>query len=188
MIQTKLARMTVFFTIFLFLCMDLVNAQQMDCASVLKYRAASAPYNFNEQSKSAVCYTGQKYEYSVYLQSDNEYRFSFYASTVFNNNIRFKIINESTGEKLLDLPGEAAGNSTSAILQDFFDEKQKKFVHPYFDILPQSNCSYKIVVEVGEIKENTGLNSSVMIADSDQKKGCVTIFMQSKSADNYGFN
>lgn len=165
-----------------------LGAQQMDCASVLKYRTSKAPYILDEQSKSAVCYSGQKYEYSVVLKSDLEYRFSFYASSIFNNNIRFKIINEQTGQIVLDLPGEAAGNNTSAILQDYFDEKLKKFVHPYFDILPDSNSKFKILIEVGEVKELVGINSSVIIADSDQKKGCVTIFMQSKSADNYGFN
>lgn len=166
-----------------------VNAtgQLMDCASTLKYRYASPPYTFNEQSKSATCYSGEKYEYNISLSHDTEYRFSFFASPIFNNNIRFKIINTTTGELLLNLPGEAAGNNTSAILQDYFDEKQNKFIHPFFDLAPETDCNYKVIVEVGELRENKAMKSSVILADSDQKKGCVTIFMQSKSAENYGF-
>jgi hypothetical protein len=116
-----------------------------------------------------------------------EYRFSFFASAIFNNNIRFKIINKTTGELMLDLPGEAAGNSTSAILEDYFDEKQNKFVHPYYDLSTDQECNYLVVVEVGELNENNSLTNSNILVDNDQKKGCVTIFMQSKSTENFGF-
>ena len=160
---------------------------QMDCASTLRYRYTEPPFVFNEQSRSAVCYTGQKYEYKVFLLSNTEYRFSFFASSIFNNNIRFKIVNISTGELMLDLPGEAAGNSTSAILQDYYDKKQNKFVHPYYDIFPETDSQYQVIVEVGELKPETGSNSSTIIIDPYQKKGCVTIFVQSKNAEQFGF-
>jgi hypothetical protein len=172
--------------IFIFLLNSSVFAQ-MDCASTIKYRYTDPPFVFNEQSKSAICYSGQKYEYDIYLLSNIEYRFSFFASSVFNNNIRFKIINKSTGELLLDLPGEAAGNNTSAILQDYYDKKQNKFVHPYYDINPEKDSQYKVIVEVGDLKQSNELSNSVVKINPDQLKGCVTIFLQSKNADQYGF-
>jgi hypothetical protein len=164
-----------------------MNAQDMDCASTIKYRYADNPYEFNEQSKSAICYTGQVYEYEIKLIEGIDYRFSFFASSIFNNNIRFKILNRSTGELLLDLPGEAAGNNTSAILEDYFDPIQKKFIHPYFEILPEENVNYKVIVEVGDLSKDTGLNNNSILLDSNQKKGCVTIFIQSKNSDSFGF-
>jgi hypothetical protein len=164
-----------------------VKAQEMDCASTVKFRYASTPYQYNEQSKSAICYTGQLYEYQVQLLENVEYRFSFFASSIFNNNIRFKMINLTTGELVLDLPGEAAGNNTSAILEDYFDPNQKKFIHPYYDILPEENCSYKVMVEVGEQTKNSALNNSSILIDANQKKGCVTIFIQSKKSETFGF-
>jgi hypothetical protein len=164
-----------------------LKAQDMDCASTIKYRYASNPYVFNEQSRSAICYTGQVYEYEVKLTEGIDYRFSFFASTIFNNNIRFKILNRSTGELLLDLPGEAAGNNTSAILEDYFDPTQKKFIHPYFDILAEENVNYKIIIEVGDLSKNSGLNNTSLLLDSNQKKGCVTVYIQSKVSDSFGF-
>jgi len=164
-----------------------VFAQEMDCASTIKYRYASAPFQFDKQTKSAVCYTGQKYEYVVYLFEGVDYRFSFFASSIFNNNIRFKIININTGELVLDLPGAASENNTSAILQDYYDPNRKKFIHPYYDLLPEQNSNYKVIVEVGDQKSENEINNASILVDSNQTKGCVTIFLQSKMAENYGF-
>lgn len=175
----------IIFTLFCFSFR--IAAQDMDCASKIKYRYANKTFKIDDQSKSAICYSGQKYEYNVFVSAQNEYRFSFFASAVFNNNIRFKIINTSTGELLLNLPGEAAGNNTSAILEDYFDPQQKKFIHPFYEIIPDKDCNYQVIVEVGEIKENNILTNSKILVESDQKKGCVTVFMQSKSAENFGF-
>jgi hypothetical protein len=162
-------------------------SQQMDCASTVKYRNASSLYEFDGQSRSAICYTGQKYEHSVVLYSNIEYRFSFYASSIFNNNIRFKLINLSTGELVLDLPGEAAGSNTSAILEDYYDPKLRKFVHPYFEIFPEHDTNFKVIVEVGEQKPLSGSHGSVVLVDPDQKKGCVTIYLQSRKSEYQGF-
>jgi hypothetical protein len=162
-------------------------AQDMDCASTIKYRYADSPYVFDNQSKSAICYSGQKYDYEISLFEGNEYRFSFYASTIFNNNIHFKIVNPPTGEVILNLPGEAVGNNTSAILDDYFDPMQKKFIHPYFDYIPDKNLNLKVIVEVGEQVAKQSLTSSVVIVDPNQKRGCVTVFLQSKKAEDYGF-
>ena len=162
-------------------------AQDMDCASSIKYRYANSPYVFDIQSKSAICYSGQKYEYEISLLEGNEYRFSFYASTIFNNNLHFKIVNQATGQVILNLPGEATGNNTSAILNDYFDPVQKKFIHPYFDYNPDKNLILMVIVEVGEQIEKQNLSSSVTIIDPNQKRGCVTVFLQSKKAEEYGF-
>jgi hypothetical protein len=162
-------------------------AQEMDCASTIRYRYSSSPYEFDKQSKSAICYLGEKYEYKVFLLQSVDYRFSFYASSIFNNNIRFKIINLSTGEVLLDLPGDATENNTSAILLDYYDPNKKKYVHPYYDIMPEVDGNYKVIVEVGEQKKPTDVDNSIILVDSNRKKGCVTIFLQSKQGERFGF-
>jgi len=172
--------------VFTFLSLSMY-AQEMDCASTIRYKYSSAPYEFDIQSKSAICYLGEKYEYVVSLKENIEYRFSFFASSIFNNNIRFKIYNLATGEIVLDLPGDAAGSNTAAILKEYYDPNKKKFVHPYYDVMPETSSNYKIIVEVGEQKTEAEINNASILVDSNRTKGCVTVFLQSKKSESYGF-
>ncbi|OQY04780.1 MAG: hypothetical protein B6I20_02405 [Bacteroidetes bacterium 4572_117] len=114
-----------------------IFAQSLDCPSNLKMRHPSPPFGFNDLSKSAQCLTGKKYEFLLPLTKGKDYRISFFASPVFNNNIQFRIIDVNSGKKVFDLPGESeANNKGECVLKAYFDNKLNKLVHPYFDFFP----------------------------------------------------
>lgn len=165
-----------------------LSAQSLDCPSTLKMRRAASPYTFNNLSKSAQCYTGNKYEFMLPLLQGKDYRLTFFASPVFNNNINFRIIDMNSGQKVLDLPGEvvepAKGN---CVLREYLDTETNKMVHPYFDFYPSSSTTLKIIIDVLPVKgekktENTGFQSP-----EDKSKGCITVFIQDKKAEDIGF-
>ena len=178
-------------TIFLFLLYLLIGqnavAQSFDCMSTLRMRYASPPYEFSELSKSAVCKTGEKYEYDIKLEKNSDYRISFFASTVFNNNINFKILNTGSGEILIDMPGLTNETKQPNALEVYFDSETNKFIHPFFDLSPKTDTEIKILVDV--ISENLEVNSSQtsILVENNQKKGCVTVFIQSKPTEVDGF-
>lgn len=165
-----------------------VFSQDFDCTTQLKIRYPHPSYEYNQLSKSAICRTGQKYEYTVYLEENINYRLSFFASTVFNNKIRFKIISVATGELLMDLPGEAISETESSVLKAYFDHEQNRLVHPHFDILPNASAEYKIIIELeSEGKENM-LAEQKILSSTIEKKGCVSVYIQSKLSEVEGFN
>ncbi len=163
------------------------SAQSFDCMSTLKMRYASPPYQFSELSKSAVCKTGEQYEYLMKLEKNSDYRISFFASTIFNNNINFKILNTGSGEILIDMPGLSDNTKQGNALEVYFDSETNKFIHPYFDLSSKTDTDIKIIVDV--LQDNLQVESSPksILAASDQKKGCVTIFIQSKPTEVDGF-
>ncbi|NJO92706.1 MAG: hypothetical protein HC831_29865 [Chloroflexia bacterium] len=85
-------------------------SQTIDCATTLSYRKAIPPYEISNLSQSIQCSTNKTYEQNIILKPGNEYRISFYASTVFNNRMNFKIIDTKSGKVLYDLPGETKEN------------------------------------------------------------------------------
>ncbi len=179
----------IFSTLILFSVFnETIYSQDFDCMTKLKIRYPSPSYEYNELSKSAICVTGKKYEYKVFLNENVNYRLSFFASTVFNNKIRFKIISTSTGELLMDLPGEALSEGESSVLRAYFDEGKNKLVHPFFDIVPKASAEYKIIIEL-KSEEDAGLFAEEKIyASNIEKKGCVSVYVQSKSSETEGFN
>ncbi len=179
----------VFSTLILFSILDgTIYSQDFDCMTKLKIRYPSPSYEYSELSKSAICRTGEKYEYKVFLNENVNYRLSFFASTVFNNKIRFKIISTATGELLMDLPGEALSEEESSVLRAYFDEGKNKLVHPFFDIMPRASGEYKIIIEL-ESEQNKGLITEDKIyASNIEKKGCVSVYVQSKLSETEGFN
>jgi hypothetical protein len=165
-------------------------AQNMDCPSTLGIRKATPPYSVNDLSKSAQCVSGKKYEFMVPLMKGKDYRFTFYASPIFNNQINFRIIDMNSNEKVLDLPGESTNQAKgSSVLREYYDADAKKTVYPFFDIVPSNSTTLKIIIDV--------LNSNVPPAGGDQssfkapeekKKGCITVFIQDKTSEDVGFN
>jgi len=162
-------------------------SQEFDCLTKLRMRQARAPYQINNLSKSAVCRTGEKYEYNIELGKDRDYRLSFFASSVFNNKINFRILNKTTGELLIDLPGVSLDNVQGCALQAYFDNKSNRMVHPFFDLSPEVDTQLKIIIEVDSETSKYEFNTNDILASSHQKKGCVTVFVQSKSAEKEGF-
>jgi hypothetical protein len=69
-----------------------IFAQSLDCSSRLKMRQPTPPYKFNDLSKSAQCLTGKTYEFVLTLTKGKEYRMSFFASPVFNNDIQWPVV------------------------------------------------------------------------------------------------
>ncbi|MCQ2976197.1 MAG: hypothetical protein MJ211_15460 [Bacteroidales bacterium] len=134
-----------------------LGLQAQNCSQFQNSRKPVQPYRYNTASKSATCMTGRKYEFVLPVIKGLEYRIQFYASPIFNNDIDFKIIDMSTNETVVDVPGklgsnqEAKANGETA-LQDFFNEKKKKIEHPYFDFTPESSTSLKIMLDVKEVK------------------------------------
>ena len=154
--------------------LPIVGFSQVDCSNFLADRKAEPPYKINSMSKSAVCVSGHKYEFVVPLQKGYEYRIIFFASSVFNNKINFKIVDLNTGETVLDLPGESETNDKgTAALASYYDEKLNTEVHPYFDFIPQTTTNFKIIIDV-EPQE-------------DLIKGCVAVMILDKESEEGGF-
>ncbi|MEN8119458.1 MAG: hypothetical protein ABFS35_03890 [Bacteroidota bacterium] len=166
-----------------------VQAQSMDCGSILKYRKASYPFVYNNLSKSAVCTSGKTYEFIVPLESGNEYRLSFFASSVFNHHINFRVIDLNTNEQVLNLPGESENDEIcNCALRDYFHSKLNKLVHPYYDFIPTNSTNIKIIIDIPSIDGKKPINNSSIYQGSiDKISGCVTIFIQDKKAENLGF-
>ena len=145
------------------------------------------PYGFNELSKSAVCTAGEKYEYKIKLEKDTDYRVSFFASSSFNNNVNFRIINEDTGELIMDLPGTSYEDGDLCALQAYFDPSSNKIMHPFFDLSPQNNLNLKIIIDVKEEEFFSGNMEEDEATKHYPTRGCITIFIQSKESEPEGF-
>ncbi len=164
------------------------HAQSMACQTVLKYRQASFPYQYSDLSKSAVCTSGKTYEFIVPLESGNEYRLSFFASSVFNHQINFRIIDLSTNEQVLDLPGESDNmESCNCALREYFHDKLNKLVHPHYDFIPTNSTNIKIIIDIPSVDGKMPTNNSIYQGSIDKVSGCVTVFVQDKKADDFGF-
>ena len=53
--------------IVILLLLPLFSDAQAKCSDFFKYRRPEAPYEYNDQSSSAVCVTGQTYEFILPL-------------------------------------------------------------------------------------------------------------------------
>ncbi len=143
---------------------------QMDCSGTLSNLKIEVPFNLNSLSKSAVCVSGHTYEFVVPLNKGYQYRFIFYASSVFNNDIHFKMIDLNSNKEFLNLPGQSETNAKgTSVLSPYYDEKTYKEVHPYFDIIPTSSTSMKIIIDIAEAQ--------------DLLKGCMTVVILDKEFD-----
>ena len=164
------------------------HAQTLDCPGTLKLRRAMPPYKLNDLSKSAACYTGRKYDFLVPLTKGKDYRLSFYASPVFNNNIHFIIIDQNTGERVLDLPGVSeTGTPGTSVLQNFYDDGAQKTVHPFFDFHPATSTTLKIIIDVKSSEEGIADAGEGFSPPEIRQKGCITVFIQDKKGVIEGF-
>ncbi|MBR4441103.1 MAG: hypothetical protein IKS00_06075 [Bacteroidales bacterium] len=184
---------------------------QSTCADQMKMRKPTQPYRYNSSSKSAMCQTGRKYEFVLPITQGLEYRIQFFASPVFNNNVDVKIIDMSTGEVVINVPGklddkEVKFNQQTA-LQDYFDEKKNTYFHPYFDFTPVSSTSLKIMLDVKEVEvpqdqvqsysygDDNESQSQTQSSSSDQGfavpvekiKGCITVYVTDKVSEEDSF-
>ncbi len=179
-------------------------ADAQNCSSFLTMRKPEAPYRYNTASKSATCFSGKKYEFVLPLTAGTDYRIKFFASPVFNNDIQVKIVDLSSGEAVVDLPGcppdgqePRKGNTC---IQDYSDAKTGKLIHPYFDFNPQQSTSLKIMIEIKDHIEyteeytydewgnSTGSVKKPIIPEGgiEQVKGCFTVYIADKPSEQFG--
>ncbi len=171
-----------------------VNAfsQTIDCSTTLSYRKAIPPYEISDLSQSIQCSTNKTYEQNISLKPGNEYRISFYASTVFNNRMNFKIIDTKSGKVLYDLPGETKENKKGeCALKEYWDYKYNKSVYPYSEFIPKEIQNLKIVITIPEYKEKIKIREKdeelgveeEWVEYVEKRKGCVTTFVMVTKAE-----
>ena len=156
------------------LALPIFTFGQMDCSKTLSNLEPDDPFNLNSLSKSAVCVSGHTYEFVVPLTEGYQYRFVFYASSVFNNDMHFKIIDLNSNNEIINLPGKSADNAKGTAVLAPFTDKNYNSIHPYFDVLPASSTSMKIVIKVDE--------------KVDLIKGCVTVVILDRHFEDGSFN
>ncbi len=160
---------------------------QGDCSSFFKYRKPEAPFEYNDQSKSAMCVSGKSYDFKLPLTKGKDYRIKFFAAPVFNNRINFKIIDESTNETVLKLPGASpSGEAGTSALQTYFDEEQDKDVHPYFDFYPVTSTTLKIIIDVLPAPEDPNSSADATVPKKFLR-GCITVVILDKQSENSSF-
>ena len=154
-----------------------VALQAQNCTDYLVYRNPVAPYKLDSQTKSATCESGKTYKLVLTLSQGKDYRISFFASAVFDNRIHFKIIDNSSGKTLIDLPGESENNDKgTAVLRPYLVDD--RMVHPFFDILPANTAKLEVIIEVKNPEDPA----------EGVKRGCVGVFVQNKIVQNGGFD
>ncbi len=165
----------------------ILASSQGKCSDFFTYRKAEAPYEYNDQSSSAVCVTGQTYEFVLPLTKGKDYRLKFYAAAVFNNRINFKIIDESSHETVLELPGQTADRKEgTCVLADFYDDDSGKSTHPYFDFYPQNSTTLKIIMEVLPLEQSKDEDPNIK-KQVKHNRGCITVVVLDKPANNSSF-
>lgn len=180
----KLLKITL---IAIFMQMPFLVSAQGNCSDFFKYRRPEIPYEYNDQSSSAMCVTGNNYEFILPLNKGKDYRLKFYAAAIFNNKINFKIIDQSTHQTIIDLPGETySAEEGSCVLKDFFDEDSNKEVHPYFDFYPVTTTTLKIIIEVLPLQEESSDNPNIK-KQLKQNRGCITVVVLDKPTTNSSF-
>lgn len=179
-------KMMKFKIILLLLVFPVVTFAQLDCSDFFKYRRADPPYEFNSQSKSAVCVTGNTYEFVISLYEGHDYRLSFFASPVFNNDIDFKIVDMNTSATVLNLPGQSeSGEKGTSVLKAYFDLQEGKNVYPYFDFYPTSTTNLKIIIDIASLEaEGTSTDAYVSAL---KEKGCITVLILDAENSDTGF-
>ncbi len=156
----------------------LSEGQTLDCSKELRFVRAEPPFEFNSQSKSAVCTSGKTYELLISLYEGYEYRLSFSADAVFNNDMHFKIVDMNTSNTVLDLPGQStSGEIGTQVLKSYYDRKEARTVQPHFDFYPESTTNLKIIITVAEKKTTAPAGT---YDNSGKTKGCLTMLLLDK--------
>jgi len=140
-------------------------------------------FSKDELSKSAICFAGNTYEYDLKLEKDRDYRISFFASSVFNNQVNFRMINTLNSKELINLPGTSSDIYQRPILEEYSDNSPKKRTHPYCTVKTKTNAEVKIIIGISPLDELMSNGYSDFQAYSNPTKGCVTIFVQSKPSE-----
>ena len=171
----KIMKKLKFQLVFVLLLVPFFSIAQIDCSN-FQNRKAEPPYEISSLTKSATCITGHTYEFVIPLSKGYEYRILFFASSVFNNKVNFKIVDLNTSETVLDIPGESNSRERgTCALAPYYNVKLNREIHPYFDFFPQSTTNLKIIIELEEV------------GNAVKNKGCIKVLVIDKKSDSGGF-
>ena len=121
-------------TLILLLAIIQLNAQPIDCEPILEFRHPDASFVRSEHSQSVQGFTGEKYEFIIPVDAEEQYRFTFFVSAILTRKIDFKIEDLNSGQVLLDLPGTTKDNKRNeCVLGTYFDELYNKMMYPYLE-------------------------------------------------------
>lgn len=181
-------------------------ATAQDCANYLSTQTLARGYEYNGMSKSGTVKTGKKYKFVFNLTKGKNYLFTFHASSGLNNNMDFKIIDQSNGQVIMYLPGEVAEPEYDTGGYGEYDEygnpvekeaKQEE-VKPEYKPAPNSNFSNVLKAEFVkgalsypyfQLKPVNSMNLEVIIDvhdldDGAVRKGCLGILIQDVKTDD----
>jgi hypothetical protein len=178
----KIFKLSIFLT---FIILPVLSKAQAGCSSNLDFQKQriTEPWSYNDLSKSATCLTGNSYEFIVPLSKGRDYRLMFYAAPVFNNKMTFKIIDQSSHQTILDLPGESSTNNEgTCVLHDIFNVDNGKMFHPYFDFFPESSTNLKIIIDIKPLPVETDVNNPNYKMPEKKERGCITVIVMDKAA------
>ena len=65
-------------TLILLLAIIQLNAQPIDCEPILEFRHPDASFVRSEHSQSIQGFTGEKYEFIIPVDAEEQYRFTFF--------------------------------------------------------------------------------------------------------------
>jgi hypothetical protein len=184
----KIFKITIFFAILL---APVLSRAQAGCSSNLDFQKqrVKEPWVYNDLSKSATCQTGQSYEFIVPLTKGRDYRLMFYAAPVFNNKMTFKVIDQSSHQTIMDLPGDSPTNEEgTCVLHDIFNVDSGKMYHPYFDFFPATSTNLKIIIDIKPLPQDAPTaNNPNYKAPEKKERGCVTVIVLDKAAAGGSF-
>ncbi len=143
---------------------------QNTCADFMKFRAAAEGFKASTQSKSGKCFSGKSYKFMLPIVNGKVYRISFYASAAFNQEIHFKVIDQSTGKSVIDVDGASDPNDPNKPGALGEMEEEGKFVHTYYEFEPSAATTLQIVIDVKKAETPKPI------------EGCIGIFVQEKPA------
>jgi hypothetical protein len=176
----KIFKITILFSFILF---PALLKAQAGCSSNLDFQKqrVTEPWGYNDLSKSATCLTGNSYEFIIPLTKGRDYRLMFYAAPVFNYKMSFKIIDQSSHQTVMDLPGESyTNNEGTCVLHDIFNADSGKMFHPYFDFFPASSTNLKVIIDIKPLPQEVDANNPNYKMPEKKERGCVTVIVLDK--------
>jgi len=153
-----------------FISFKICIAQEYCNSLFLEYRNIEPPWELNYQAE-ALCESDKAYGLIISIYQGYEYRLSFYASFVFDNNINFKIIDMNTKEIIFDEKGGAA-------LIPYYDLTTGKQIHPFFEFYPKNTTNLKIEIIIENIE--TDITFSENTDTPVKKTGFVSVVLLEK--------
>ena len=177
-----------------------LSAQSIDCEPLLDYRQPDPSFIRNESSQSVQAFTGDKYQFVVDMEKDEQYRFTFFVSAILTRKIQFKIEDINSGQVLLDLPGTTKNNrKNECVLAPYYDLAYDKMIYPYFDFFPKEAAKYRVTIEIGkyvrpkpkfvavdkdEFPEEEPEEAVIKTfkAPEERRTGCITMYIQQRKA------